>query len=155
MASREQKKIQKKKARDKETRKKILAEREKRRAVARKEREEKRREKRIDKLQKEMADFEYVPTETLEDMDDSTLKQLERNAQILKALETEYTKEQERKKELNENLEEEGHFTLEDKMQALSQNMIKVQQEASVGGDAECAVGPPKETAEVEVMKYE
>jgi hypothetical protein len=155
MATREQKKMQKKKKKEKENRKKILAEREKRRAVVRKEREERRREKRIDRLQKEMMDFEYLPTETLEDMDDATLSQLERNAQILKALEVEYTKEIDRKKELNESLEDEGHFTLEDKMNALAQKNIAVQkEEVGMGGGADCSVGPP-ETAEVDVMKYE
>ena len=159
MVSREQRKLQKKKKKEKENRKKILEAREKHRAVARKEREERRREKRIDKLQKEMLDFEYLPTESLEAMDDATLSQLERNAQILKALESEYVKETERKKELNESLEKEGHFTLEDKMTALAQkNMVLQQQEeVGLGGGAECSVGPPPapETAEVDVMKYE
>ena len=158
MTSKEQKKMQKKKAREKDNRKKILAAREKNRAVVKKEKEERRREKRIEKLQKEMLDFEYLPTETLEAMDNSTLAQLERNVKILQALEKEYTDEVTRKKELNESLEEDGHFTLEDKMNALAQKNIATQkEEVGLGGGADCSVGPPppKETAEVEVVEYQ
>jgi hypothetical protein len=47
------------------------------------------------------------------------IKKLENNAEILKALEEEYMREMERKKTLNQNLEAEGHLTLEDKLGAL------------------------------------
>lgn len=47
------------------------------------------------------------------------LRKLERNMEVLKALEEEYLKEKEQKRILNESLESEGHFTLEDKIKAL------------------------------------
>lgn len=49
------------------------------------------------------------------------LKKLERNAEILKALEEEYLREKEQKKALNETLEAEGHLTLEQKIGALEE----------------------------------
>lgn len=48
-----------------------------------------------------------------------TIQKLERNAEILRALEEEYVREKEQKKALNESLEAEGHLTLEEKMGAL------------------------------------
>ena len=58
-------------------------------------------------------------------MDDAkmqrNLKKLEKNAEILKALEAEYELEQKRKREINEILEAEGHKTLEEKLKALEE----------------------------------
>jgi hypothetical protein len=48
-----------------------------------------------------------------------TLEKLEKNMQVLKALEEEYIREKEAKKQLNEELEAEGHTTLKEKMKAL------------------------------------
>lgn len=47
------------------------------------------------------------------------LKKIERNMEVLKALEEEYIKEKEQKKQLNEQLESEGHVTLQEKLNAL------------------------------------
>ncbi|NBT59758.1 hypothetical protein EBT16_13340 [bacterium] len=62
-------------------------------------------------------------TEAKKRMDEAeknrSLKKLERNAEILKALEEEYLKEKEQKKALNESLESEGHLTLDQKIGAL------------------------------------
>lgn len=44
---------------------------------------------------------------------------LQRNMEILKALEEEYERDMAQKKEINERLEAEGHLTLKDKMNAL------------------------------------
>lgn len=46
-------------------------------------------------------------------------ERLERNMQILKALEEEYEAEQNRKKEFNEELESMGHETLKEKLNAM------------------------------------
>jgi hypothetical protein len=48
-----------------------------------------------------------------------SLQKLERNMQILKALEDEYEQNKEQKKLVNEQLESEGHLTLKEKIQAL------------------------------------
>lgn len=47
------------------------------------------------------------------------IKKLERNMEVLKALEEEYINEKEQKKQLNEQLESEGHITLQEKLNAL------------------------------------
>jgi hypothetical protein len=48
-------------------------------------------------------------------------QKLEKNMQILKALEEEYLREQEVKKQINQQLEAEGHMTLQEKMKALEE----------------------------------
>ena len=119
MVSKAQKKLQKQRAREKETKKKIREKREKMREPARKEREDRRRDKRIKKLQNEMAGLQTREEETLKNMPDKTLSQLEHNAKILRALETEHEAELAKKRELHEGLEEQGHVTLEEKMNAI------------------------------------
>jgi hypothetical protein len=53
---------------------------------------------------------------------DAEIKEkLEHNLEILKALEEEYLAEQEAKKQANEELEAEGHNTLQEKMDALAE----------------------------------
>jgi hypothetical protein len=54
----------------------------------------------------------------------SRLKKLENNARILKALEEEYERDNERKKAINEQLEAEGHHTLKEKVEALEQKAM-------------------------------
>lgn len=54
-----------------------------------------------------------------------TLQKLERNAQILKALEEEYAREKDQKKALNESLESAGHVTLKEKLGALESEARK------------------------------
>lgn len=64
-----------------------------------------------------------------------SIRKLERNAQILKALEDEYVKEKEYKKAINEQLESEGHHTLKDKINALeSKAKASMSQEESKTG---------------------
>lgn len=167
MVSREVKKLQKKRAKEKENKKKILAERMRRRAAAsaekKAERAERERDKRISKLVREMDDFEHLPEDKLKELPDETLSQLERNAKILQALEDEYGEEAEKKRVLNESLEDQGIITLEDKLQALQQqNIATAQEDMGLAGSAECVFNaaptppkPKKDTAEVEVIKAE
>ena len=48
-------------------------------------------------------------------------QKIEKNMEILKALEDEYLKEKDQKRILNETLEAEGHITLKDKINALEE----------------------------------
>ena len=70
-----------------------------------------------------------------------TIQKLERNAEILKALEEEYVREKEQKKAINDSLEAEGHLTLEEKMGAL-ENRAR----ASMEGDE-------KETGQIDLTQ--
>jgi hypothetical protein len=51
------------------------------------------------------------------------ISKLEKNAELLKFLESEYEKELENKKNINKALESEGYLTLEEKMSALEQKV--------------------------------
>ena len=52
-------------------------------------------------------------------------EQLEKNLQILQALEEQYDLEQKNRTELNQRLESEGHFTLREKLDALHKNNLE------------------------------
>ncbi len=155
MNSKLQRKQAKKKAKEREDRKKILARRADLRKKAKEEREEFRRDKRIKRLQRELDEFDHRTTEELEELPDETLSQLEKNAQILRALESEHEKERVQKQELNESLEDEGSWTLQQKLKTLQERTAA--QQKLVGGSAECnfSIAPrvPKDTAEVEVLR--
>lgn len=155
--SKEQRKLQKRKEREKEVKQKLLVKREATRSVVREERDDWRKEKRIKKLQKDLEHFDQIMDEQrLRDADDSTLSQIEKNIEILKVLEQEHHREMIQKKELNEDLEAEGCLTLEEKIQAAMQ---RTGGDMGLGGSADCKVTvnkvprPPKDFAVVDVIK--
>tara|TARA_Y100000034_G_scaffold128193_1_gene182397 strand:- start:931 stop:1482 length:552 start_codon:yes stop_codon:yes gene_type:complete len=142
MASKEQKKLQKKKKREKENRQQTLRRREELRAPAREERAQRKADKRIDKLQKELSDYQTFSADAWKDMDEEKMLQLEKNVQILRGLEDEWQEEVNKKASLNKELESQGHGTLDEKLRAVSQQTIE-QQKAEVGmsGSADCRMG--------------
>ena len=168
MASKQQKQIAKKKDRERESRKKVLARRAERRAPAQATRQLRRRIKRIAAIRKNLGSFDMYSDQTLLNMDTNSLSQLERNAQILRALEAEFEESQSQKSKLNEELESLGLHTLEQKMAHLNEQLVKQQREAGFasaaeeramleeamgfGGSADCH-RPTKEVAEVEILK--
>lgn len=125
-----QRQLQKRKAREEKNKKAKLH----RQAVATKKRQEEntefRKMKRIKKLQKDMGSLSVWADDVLMKLNDKALTQLEKNAAILKALEAEYAKEKDRKKELNDGLEAEGLKTLEQKMSALHNRLVEQQKAA-------------------------
>jgi hypothetical protein len=177
MATTQQRKLQKRKAREEKNKKAKLH----RQAVATKKRQEENAEfkklKRIKKLQRDMGNLSVWADDVLMKLNDKALTQLEKNAQILKALEAEYAKEKDRKRELNDGLEAEGLKTLEQKMNALHNRLVEQQKAAGeealaeeralaegrtaevdmgVGGAAECRFTvnkPAVDVAEVSVSK--
>lgn len=56
---------------------------------------------------------------------DTVKAQIEKNLQLLQALEEEYDREQAARKEINENLEAEGHLTIKEKLDALEQKALE------------------------------
>lgn len=65
-------------------------------------------------------------------------ERLERNMQILKALEEEYEAEQNRKREFNEELESMGHEALKDKLNALEgEARVEHGEDSAVGSELE------------------
>lgn len=119
MVSKAQKKMNKKKAREKDSKKKVLLKREQLRAKAREERQEKQRDKRIKKLQEDMGELDIWADDVYKNVSEDSLKQLEHNAKILKGLEEESENEAAKKEVLNEELEEKGCKTLDEKLARL------------------------------------
>lgn len=124
MTSKEQKKQQKKLARAKEVRKKLLVRREAAAAPVREETVLRRKMKRVHRLKNDMGRLNVWSDEALVNMTDKTLTQLERNAKILRALEDEYQEEHAKKENLNKELESEGYYTLEEKLNNLHGKLV-------------------------------
>lgn len=170
------KKAKKNKEREKEAKKKVLARRAALRAPKIEENKLKKKMKRIGKLQMDMGDLNVWADDIFMKMvnaDEKTLSQLERNTQILKALEEEYVGEKARKDNLNSGLEAKGCTTLEEKLNHLHQQLVEDQKasgeeilaeeialaksatDVGLAGNAECAFKskPKKEVAEVTICK--
>lgn len=131
------KKVQKQKQREKEVKRKLELQREARLAPIREERKLIKRIKKITKLKRQLDGFDAPVSDDIYNLDDKSLSQIERNVQILKALEQEYETAEKEREEINQDLESKGLFTLEDKLNHLHQNLAKEQ----------------KDTAEVSVIK--
>lgn len=152
------KKLAKKHQRAKEVRKKILARRDAIRAPKIEENKQRKKAKRINKLIKDMGELNVWADEVLMRMDNSTLTQLEKNAQILRSLEAEYESEKAKKEKLNEELHSKGLFTLQEKLNHLSQELISQQREAGleigeVLNEKPKSDKPPREVSEVTVLR--
>jgi hypothetical protein len=147
MASQQQK-LKKKKDREKRVRKKILLQREALRAPAREERKFQKKLDRIGKLKKELGDLNVWADEVFLNMSDKNLSQLERNAQILKALEEEYKKEHDKKSALNKELEEAGLLTLEDKLSHLHNKLVDQAKKLYEEGGLEATEAKEPETSD-------
>jgi hypothetical protein len=171
MTSQAQRKLKKKKTKERDAKKRVLARREALRVPLREEKAEARRNKRQDKFIKEVAsldnNFQFFTEEQLANLDESTLTQLEENCKVLRGLEHEFEKEVEAKLQLNEELEDDGHFSLQEKLKAMSektitqQKNIADQQDVGTGGVADCKMAVAKaksvkkksDTAEIALVK--
>ncbi len=163
MTKTKQQKLQKKAKRAKEVRKKVLARREALRAPAREARELHRRMKRIDKIQRDMGEHSVWSNEVYMQFDDKTLTQLEKNAQILKALESEYKSEVAKRDDLNADLESKGLKTLQEKLDYMHQQVVADQKAAGLEAlgpeviaqleEQQKPKAPKKDVAEVSIVK--
>lgn len=71
---------------------------------------------------------------------DEIMSRIEHNLEVLKALEEDYDRESAEKLKRNQELEEQGFLTLQQKMDALNQQVLM--KNNSVGGEAEVAFVP-------------
>jgi hypothetical protein len=129
------KEIEKRKAREKAVRKKVLAQRDQLRMERKLVEEERQREY-------EMWKLEHGATKpALPGNPEAAAKaelerarviaeKLQKNLEILKALEAEYDREQAVRTELNEKLEDEGYKTMKEKMAALHEKARKMKEDA-------------------------
>jgi hypothetical protein len=109
----------KKKNRDEKARSRVETRRHQIRAATREERRARRLE---DRFREKIRPFVKDPEKKAEmdAADEKNVKErLERNMQILKALEEEYEAEQGRRKEINLDLESQGHDSLKEKLAAI------------------------------------
>ena len=125
---REKQRAKKKKERERKGKETVLKRRAVLRAKAKEENDERKLEKRIKKLKRDMEGYNLWSDEILKKVPASTLAQLEKNVQILKALEAEYENSEEARAERVKELESQGHLTLEEKFNALHQSICKTQQ---------------------------
>ena len=124
--------LKKKKEREKQAKKKVLARRDAMRAPQIEENKQKKKMKRVLKLQKDMGDLNMWADDVLSRMSNDTLTQLEKNAKILKALEKEYEQELNKKKNLNNSLEEKGITSLHEKLNYLHNEFVEQQKSAGI-----------------------
>jgi hypothetical protein len=142
MSMMSRKKLQKKKDREKEVKKRVLNRRTAIRAPKIEENKNRKKMERIAKLQKDMNDLNVWADDVLQKLDSKTLTQLERNAQLLKGLEEEYEAERLKKDSLNSDLESKGLHSLDEKLNHLHQNLVQSQRNS-------------KEVAEVTICRAE
>lgn len=119
--------LKKKKEREKEAKKKVLARRNAIRAERVEENKYKKKLKRVSQLQKEMGDLSQWADDVLIKMNNDTLSQLEKNAKILKELEKEYEVDKSKKQKLNDDLEQKGLLNLNEKLNYLHNELVEEQ----------------------------
>jgi hypothetical protein len=128
MANKQQKIAQKKKKREKIVKERIFHRREKMR-VFRKQEEEKAR------LEKELSSNKQMPIindPNIRQMQEKNRvemakAQIEKNLQLLEAIEKEYDKEHALREQVNKDLEAEGHVSMKDKLDALHEKAMAMQ----------------------------
>jgi hypothetical protein len=131
----------KRKARERKSKEKVLKKRAQIRAKAKHEREVARVEHKHRNRQQP-----YMKRETREritaEKDEQVKQQLERNMDILKALEEEYAKEMVQKAELNAELEADGHSTLQEKLDTIAaREAVTLEAQAKMAEDEEEKTG--------------
>ena len=124
--NKQQKKVKKKKARERRVKKENLARRDKKR-------QEVKYEKELDREVEANRD-KPQPILNIQKKDSEIKSQLEHNLELLKALEEQYIAEEKQREELNEQLEEEGYSTLEEKMNALGAKAEAIAKEEGTEG---------------------
>jgi len=120
----EEKIAKKRKEREKKSKVKVLL----RREAVRKERKEESKKYMLEKLvqpkQNPIINMKKKD-ESMEDRDAKIKEQLLKNQQILKALEEEFSKEQQSRDNLNGDLESKGHGNLQDKLAAMHKEVVE------------------------------
>lgn len=108
------------------------------------ENNERKRLIRLEKLQKDLISMNQpADTEKLLMLNDNSISQLEKNITILKGLEQEYENEQKKREVINEELEEQGYVTLDQKLKVLQEKTAteqKANAQVGITGSAECSM---------------
>lgn len=124
---REQRKLKKQKAREKESREKVLSKRDISRKKAKKDREAYRAEKEQRRHIRAVARLEEVMDEIYDRIPEDVRAQIEHNEQILKALEQEHEKIQEERDQRVSELKERGAESLDDMVKMMHDDVVEQQ----------------------------
>jgi hypothetical protein len=116
---RDQKKLEKRKAREASKKQKLSTDRAKLVVKRQEKKSEHLQDKAMRKAVREQMRIETEVEQMLGKLDPETREKLEHNIEILKALEKEYNKEQAERKSKNDQLEDQGHQTFQEKLDAL------------------------------------
>lgn len=140
------KQLQKKKARELKGKARSAARRHKLEQI---KRDERRGAKLNKKFREKLVPFVKDPEKKRlmeEKSNQKSLEKLEKNMQILKALEEEHLREAEERRRINEGLEAEGHVTLQEKVKALEEKARASlgEEQAASGGIDLTAKNPPE-----------
>ncbi len=130
--NKKKKKEKKKKDRERRVKKEVLTRRDKKRQESKYEKELDR-EVRANRSLSEKPEPFVKPVFTVRE-DAEIMSQLEHNLERLKALEEQYIAEEKKRVELNDQLEEEGYSTLEEKMKALGEKAEAIAEEQGTEG---------------------
>lgn len=149
------KKAKKKKEREKEVKKKLELKRKALKQPQVEENQRRRKMKRVAKLQKDLGDMSVWGEDVLMKLNDNTLSQLEKNVRILKALEMEYERELKKRRKLNQELEEKGLTSLQEKLNYLHNDLVEQQKVAGedILKEFEADAETHQECAEISVCK--
>ncbi len=132
----QQKKFEKKKAREKAVQTKIRTRREAKQKKERELRQEAQALDAVNKLVKKRVDLEQWAKEVEGKIPPDTHAQIQKNIEILKALEEEYAQELKQKVELQDRLHDQGHHTLPDMLEALQTQTADEQKAAHEAGES-------------------
>lgn len=140
------KQLQKKKARELKGKARSAARRHKLEQI---KRDERRGAKLNKKFREKLVPFVKDPEKKRlmeEKSNQKSLEKLEKNMQILKALEEEHLREAEERRRINEGLEAEGHVTLQEKVKALEEKArASLGEEQAASGGIDLTVENPQE----------
>lgn len=123
--SKAQKKLEKRKVKERATHRQILNRRTAIRAEAKEKREEFRDEKKHRKMIRQVEEMQAVYDQMKDKLPPETRQKIERNIEILSALEQQFVKETEERKKNNEQLETEGALSMKEKMNLLEKKMLE------------------------------
>lgn len=127
MPSKQQKIAQKKKKREKIAKERVLRRREEMRAIRKEDAAKARLEDELSPKQMPIVNDPLACEMREKDSSNSVKAQIEKNLELLKALEEEYDKEQALRQQVNEDLESEGHMNMKDKLDALHKKALSMQ----------------------------
>ena len=122
--NKEQKIAKKRKDREKKSKQKVLRRRDAIRRERKEELKKMRLEQSVQPKQNPIVNMKKKDV-SVSNKDEIIKEQLLKNQQILKALEEEFQKEQENRNNLNENLESEGHGSLQEKLNAMHKKVVE------------------------------